>query len=171
MRSRLPFYFFFLAAVIFLAVQGTATFSHVRQQFELTTPDFVPDYLNGIKLLIALVCLVIAARVLARERRAATMKAQPHPQSRAPTSVGNALRQTAVLSSRRPIAMPILIALLSIIPFSIRAFANPLGWRGFNSRDWVLIGLVEIPFIFLFIFSIVAGRSFGQKIDSERTDR
>jgi hypothetical protein len=149
MLNRLTSYFVIVAAIIFTAVQCLAIVKHVRVQTGLTTPD----YIRAITILIALLGVVVVCR---SKKRPPLTKRQPSPLG-APRSFGDAVRQVSVSSLRHPVLTPLLILSFMIVPVGLCALAKPRGWNDFGIRDWSLIGVAEIPFILVAIFSVIVG--------------
>jgi hypothetical protein len=166
MLSRLSSYFLIVAAVIFAAVQGFAIVKHVRLQTWLTTPD----YINAIKIVVALMAIIVAIRSLRREKRSSPITELLGVPLRAPRSFADTLRQVTAFSIRHPVLTPLLILSFLIIPVGLRAFEKPHGWSDFGIRDWSLIGIAEMPFTLLAIFSvIVSWRSRAKKRVASRS--
>ena len=63
--NRLSSYFLIAVAVIFMTLQGLAIVRHVRLQNGPTTPD----YLNAVKIVLAMIAIVIAVRSLVRDQK------------------------------------------------------------------------------------------------------
>jgi hypothetical protein len=77
MRNRLSSYFLIAAGAVFMAVQGFAIVKHVRLQTSPTTPD----YINAVKIVIALIAIVVAIRSLARDEKDGVPAQAPIPTS------------------------------------------------------------------------------------------
>jgi hypothetical protein len=148
--SRLSSYFLIVSAVIFIAVQGFAIVKHVQLQTRMTTPD----YINVAKLVIALSAIVITIRSLGRDKGAQVTKL-PDPPLRASSSLAATLGQIRAISIRHPVLTPILILSFLIIPVGLCALGKRHGWNDFGIRDWIVVGLAEVPIIALAIFSVV----------------
>lgn len=151
MLNRLSSYLLIVAAVIFTAVQGFAIVKHVRLQTGMTTPD----YINAFKIVVALVAIVVAMRSLARHKNSPSNKPS-HSPLRVPRSLSEVLRQVTASSNRHPVLTPILILSFVVIPVGLCALEKPHGWNDFGIRNWSLIGLAEMPFTLLAIFSVIA---------------
>ncbi len=104
MRNRASSYFLIVVAGIFSVVQCSAIVEHVRLQDRLTTPD----YLNAIKIALALVAIVIAIRSLRRDKSSTSAKPPRSPLS-APRSFAEALTQVTASSIRHPVLTPLLL--------------------------------------------------------------
>jgi hypothetical protein len=63
--NRLPSYFLIAVAVIFMTVQAFAIVKHVRLQNGPTTPD----YINAVKIVLAMMAIVVAVRSLMRDQK------------------------------------------------------------------------------------------------------
>jgi hypothetical protein len=163
MLNRLTSYFVIVAVIIFTAVQGFAIAKHVRVQTGLTTPD----YIRVITILIALLGVVVVLRSLTPNKRSRLTKQIPSP-LRAPRSFGDAVRLVSASSIRHPALTPLLIVSFMIIPVGLCAVEKPHGWNDFSTRDWILIGIAEMPFTLLTIFSvIVSWKSIAKKLTSK----
>lgn len=152
MRNRLTSYFVSFAVIIFMAVQGFAIVKHVRVQSGLTTPD----YIRILTILMTLLGAVIVLRSLAPNKRSPRSKQSPSALL-PPRSFRDALRLISVFCVRHPALTPLLILLFMIIPIGLCAAERPHGWNGFGTRDWILIGIAEVPFMLLAILSLIAG--------------
>ncbi len=145
---RFSSYFLIVSAVIFMAVQGFAIVKHVQLQTWLTTPD----YINVTKLVIALFAIVITVRSLGRDKISQVTEL---PGPRASSSLADTLGQIRAISIRHPVVTPVLILSFLIIPVSLCALRKPHGWNDFGIRDWIVVGLAEVPIIALAVFSVV----------------
>lgn len=151
LTRRFSGYFLIVLAVIFTAVQGFAIFKHVRLQATPTTPD----YLNGTKIVIALAAIVVTVRSLARDKSSEVTKL-PGPPLRASSSLADRLGQIRASSIRHPVVTPVLILSFLIIPVGLCALGKRHGWNDIGIRDWIVVGVAEVPFIALAVFSMVA---------------
>lgn len=131
-----------------MAVQGFAIVKHVQLQTWLTTPD----YINVTKLVIALFAIVITVRSLGRDKISQVTEL---PGPRASSSLADTLGQIRAISIRHPVVTPVLILSFLIIPVGLCAFRKPHGWNDFGIRDWIVVGLAEVPIIALAVFSVV----------------
>lgn len=150
MLNRLTSYFVIVAVIIFTAVQGFAIAKHVRAQTELATPD----YIRAITILIAFLGVVVVLRSLAPNKKSSLTRQSLSP-LRASMSFGDAVRQVSISSIRHPALTPLLILSFMIIPVGLCAIEKPHGWNDFGTHDWILIGIAEVPFTLLAIFSLI----------------
>jgi hypothetical protein len=150
MRNRLTSYFVIVAVIIFTATQGYAIVKHVRVKNGLMTLD----YIRAIIILIAFLGVFVVSRSLTPNKRPLVTKQSPLP-LRQPRSFGDAVRQVSEFSIRRPALTPILLFSFMIIPVALLAFEKPHGWEDFGVHDWILIGIAEVPFMLLAMFSLI----------------
>jgi hypothetical protein len=142
MFRRIPYYFLLIASALFVALKSGPYIQLLRDGMGGTEAGF----LELAWLVAALLAALAAVYVLRRNRG----PAPPHSAnssfrltlSEAPTIVQGAFR-------RRPALATGLTLVLVAIPIVL--VGSAYGWKAFDSRDWILISIGELPIIFVAI--------------------
>jgi hypothetical protein len=92
--------------------------------------------------MIALIAIGITIRSLGLDKSSQSTKL-PGPPLRASSSLADTLGQIRAISIRSPVAV------------GLCALGERHGWNDFGIRDWIVVGLAEVPIIALAIFSMV----------------
>jgi hypothetical protein len=69
--------------------------------------------------------------------------------------LADTLDQIRAISIRHRVVTPVSILSFLIIPVGLCALGKRHGWNDFGIRDWIVVGLAEVPIIALAIFSVV----------------
>ena len=149
MARRLSHYFVIVVAAAYVALKCLIFSKSTHLGGGITEAD----YFELAKVIIVLIAAGVSAFRLLQDRRSRGVEslADPAANARYSTSFRDWIRQLftplAGVSARHPILTPLLMLSLLAIPFGLRALGTTKGWEGFGVRDWILVGLAEVPIV------------------------
>jgi hypothetical protein len=153
-------------AIIFIGMKLSTVAHHVHSRISIATGD----YLDLLQAAVLLVAAVTSLRFLMKERKPhkATILSNtavseyrlwwiPDSIRKLPITLTDAFLRRPVLMS---VTMLIFVPLCIALPIGLRSLSLAGGRRAFNSDDWILVGIAEIPMAGIALFvTYVALRS------------
>lgn len=156
MPCRLPYYLLLVSAALFILVKGTPYIREVRLGLAGTPAGFLQLFM----LLAMVVAAVIAVRMLLgrpsphrpagqRQAREAPFNETPH---RLHTVIRRAIAHRPVLASTLSVILGVVLA---CIPISLVAMGRVGGVGTFGLREWILVGVAELPIVFVVVIVLI----------------
>jgi uncharacterized membrane protein YcjF (UPF0283 family) len=170
MIRRIFHYLLIAVAIVFIAMKSSIVTGHVHARMSFATAD----YLDLLQAAVLLVAAVGSVRFLIKDGKThkATMisKSQerlwwiPDSIRELPITLTDAFLRRPVLTS---VTMLIFVPACMALPIGLRSLSLAGGWKAFSSRDWIVVGVAEVPMVGIALFVAYIGlRSRFRAIDT-----
>ncbi|SRR5216684_1499166 len=148
MARRLSHYFVIVVAAAYVALKCLIFSKSAHLGRGITEAD----YFELAKVIVVLIAAGVSAFRLLQDRRSRGVESLDAPAANARYStfrdwIRQLFTPLAGVSARHPILTPLLMLSLLAIPFGLRVLGTTKGWEGFGVRDWILVGLAEVPIV------------------------
>ena len=147
MARRLSYYFLIVVAAAYVAWK----YLIFSRGAHLSKGVTMADYFELANVIIMLIAAGVAVICLVQDRRSRRAGSRDAPAANAHYSTAfrdwtrHVFAPLAGVTARHPILTPLLMLPLLAIPFGLRALGTAQGWDSFDVRDWILVGLAEVP--------------------------
>jgi hypothetical protein len=154
MFRRLPYYFVVVVALAYVALKWM-TFSY---DLTLIEAGSAQGYLSLGYLILVLAAAVVAIFVMRRNEPSTARRGKDTaegPERSLHHSLHRLRANTHAAFARSPIGTSIRLLLaflvLAAIPIGLVSLGHPGGLKTFASRDWLLVGMMEVPIVFVVV--------------------
>jgi len=154
---RLPYYLVVVVALAYVALKWM-TFSYDLRLIEAGSAQ---GYWSLGYLILVLAAAVVAIFVMRRNEPATAQRgkdARANPQGTLRHSLQRLRANTRAAFARSPIGastrLLFSLLILAAIPFGLVSLGHAGGLNTFAARDWLLVGMMEVPIVFVVVVAL-----------------